>query len=53
MAKHLLTTTALSLNDITCQIGYIDTPSFLRKFHKLTGVTPGQYRKLHTDTDNT
>jgi AraC-like DNA-binding protein len=53
MARHLLTTTALSLNDITRQIGYIDTPSFLRKFHKLTGVTPGQYRKLHTDTDNT
>ncbi|NMO94445.1 helix-turn-helix domain-containing protein [Paenibacillus lemnae] len=36
------------LKDIITRVGYLDTPNFIRKFKKETGVTPGQYRKLHS-----
>lgn len=41
-----LTTTNDPLKDIIQRVGYLDTPSFIRKFKKETGHTPGQYRKL-------
>lgn len=43
---RLLKTTNAPLKDIIIQVGYLDTPNFIRKFKKETGYTPGQYRKL-------
>lgn len=42
---HHLKTTNAPLKDIIIQVGYLDTPNFIRKFKKETGYTPGQYRK--------
>ncbi|NEW09088.1 AraC family transcriptional regulator [Paenibacillus sp. SYP-B3998] len=50
---HLLKTTNDPLKDIIMQVGYLDTPNFIRKFKKDTGYTPGQYRKLYTNIDAT
>jgi YesN/AraC family two-component response regulator len=47
---HLLKTTNEPLKNIITQIGYLDTPNFIRKFKKETGLTPGQYRKLYSDS---
>jgi len=44
-----LKTTNDPLKDIILQVGYLDTPSFIRKFKKETGYTPGQYRKLYQE----
>ncbi|OBZ08629.1 helix-turn-helix domain-containing protein [Bacillus sp. FJAT-26390] len=43
---HQLKTTSAPLKDIIIQVGYLDTPNFIRKFKKETGYTPGQFRKL-------
>ncbi|MFB9328048.1 helix-turn-helix domain-containing protein [Paenibacillus aurantiacus] len=43
--KHRLETTSEPLKDIIVKVGYVDTPNFIRKFKKETGLTPGQYRK--------
>ena len=45
LAKHLLLTTSLSLQNIAYRCGYEDDKYFLRQFRKLTGMTPNQYRK--------
>ncbi|MFC4808570.1 helix-turn-helix domain-containing protein [Paenibacillus sp. GCM10023250] len=39
--------TSAPLKDIIERVGYLDAPNFIRKFKKETGLTPGQYRKLH------
>ncbi|MBR3630068.1 MAG: helix-turn-helix domain-containing protein [Oscillospiraceae bacterium] len=44
LAKHLLLTTSLSLQNIAYRCGYEDDKYFLRQFRKLTGMTPNQYR---------
>ena len=43
-AKRLLASTELTLQEIVNRIGYLDTSSFIRKFKKETGKTPGEYR---------
>lgn len=43
--KDRLLNTDDQIKDIVCQAGYIDTPSFVRKFKAMEGVTPGQYRQ--------
>ncbi|MGG6310879.1 helix-turn-helix domain-containing protein [Paenibacillus macerans] len=43
-----LTSTSDPLKDIIQRVGYLDTPNFIRKFKKETGLTPGQYRKLYS-----
>ena len=43
-AKRQLDATADPLRDIIQRVGYMDAPSFIRKFKKETGLTPGQYR---------
>ena len=43
-AKNLLENTDLTIKEIISQIGYLDASSFNRKFKKLTGYTPGEYR---------
>ncbi|MFS0871525.1 helix-turn-helix domain-containing protein [Paenibacillus xylanilyticus] len=49
---HQLQTTDTPLKDLIQEVGYLDTPNFIRKFKKETGLTPGQYRKLHRTTTN-
>lgn len=49
MAKGMLRETDMQLQDIVAQIGYTDVSSFIRKFKQDTGITPGEYRKLHQE----
>ena len=44
-AKHLLTTTELSVTDVAEQTGFADYNNFIQRFKKVTGHTPLQYRK--------
>ena len=41
----LLATTALSINDISVQLGYSDRTKFEKTFKKVTGITPATYRR--------
>jgi YesN/AraC family two-component response regulator len=43
--KELLVYTDKQVKDIVSEVGYMDTPSFLRKFKAAEGKTPGQYRE--------
>lgn len=45
--KKQLTETNEPIKNIVVQVGYKDVANFIRKFKKIVGVTPGQYRKLH------
>lgn len=47
IARNLLTTTTYSLRQIVEQCGYLDESNFARKFKKMEGVTPMNYRKLN------
>lgn len=44
LARKLLVTTDLSLNEIVRRVGYSDASAFIRKFRKHIGVTPATYR---------
>lgn len=44
-AKRLLLESGESVQEIGVQVGYPNVRSFMRVFKKLTGVTPGEYRK--------
>lgn len=44
-AVHLLSTTVMSISAIAEECGYEDYNYFLRQFQKVTGRTPGQFRK--------
>lgn len=48
-AKELLLTTSLPLKDIAEQVGYINVSSFIRRFKQLSGMTPGEYKKLKSN----
>lgn len=43
-ARRLLTTTATPLAEIAAVVGFYDQASFTRRFARLTGQTPAQYR---------
>lgn len=43
--KRLLEGTELPIQEIVSHIGYLDTSSFIRKFKRETGETPGEYRE--------
>ncbi|WP_010276219.1 helix-turn-helix domain-containing protein [Paenibacillus senegalensis] len=45
-ARALLIDTDWTLGEIIEQIGYTDSTNFIRKFKKLEGITPIQYRNL-------
>lgn len=47
-AKKLLISTEKPIKDIVNEVGYIDVSSFMRKFKKLEGITPGKYRELYS-----
>jgi two-component system response regulator YesN len=44
-AKQLLLKTVLKVNDIANKVGYIDPTYFFRKFRKVVGVTPLEFRQ--------
>jgi len=43
-AKELLSTTDMSIDDISIAVGYYNTSSFRRKFKQETGISPSQFR---------
>jgi len=45
LAKYLLAEPTLKLNEISLELGFAEPRSFYRWFNKLTGQTPGEYRK--------
>lgn len=45
-ARTLLLESHEELSDIASQLGYSNTPNFIRAFRSWTGITPGEYR-LH------
>lgn len=45
-AKRLLETTDLPVDEISHAAGYSDASFFRRLFKRLTGLTPGRYRKM-------
>ncbi|MDF2924208.1 MAG: AraC family transcriptional regulator [Paenibacillaceae bacterium] len=45
-AKELLLNGEENLMEITNEVGYVDVSNFIKKFKKMEGVTPEQYRKL-------
>ncbi|MEA4888578.1 MAG: AraC family transcriptional regulator [Clostridiaceae bacterium] len=44
-ACKLLVTTDRTITDITADCGFSDIKFFYQSFHKITGMTPGDYRK--------
>jgi AraC family transcriptional regulator len=48
-AKSLLQRPALSVTQVGIQIGFRETSSFTRAFHRFTGLTPTDYRRQRED----
>lgn len=46
-ACSLLETTTMPLQMVSESVGYYNENSFIRRFKQMTGVTPGEYRKIH------
>ena len=44
-AKFLLSSTELSVEGVADALGYYDTCYFIRQFKRITGTSPGRYRK--------
>ncbi|MEJ3747493.1 AraC family transcriptional regulator [Actinomycetes bacterium KLBMP 9797] len=44
-AKRLLLTTAQTVSDIVCGVGYSSVGTFTSKFTRVVGITPTQYRE--------
>ena len=49
--KRLLRETDDPIQSIVEGVGYIDMSSFIRKFKKMEGISPGQYRALHRSSN--
>ncbi len=47
-AKRVLANPALPLSDLALACGFSSQPHFSNAFKKQVGVTPGQFRELHT-----
>lgn len=45
-AKELLRDTNFVIRDILIEVGYVDESNFMRKFKKMEGMTPTQYRSV-------
>jgi transcriptional regulator GlxA family with amidase domain len=45
-AKRLLETSSTPVDEVSAQAGYADASFFRRLFKRLTGLTPGQYRRM-------
>ena len=46
LAKTLLSTTKMNIIDVAFECGYENERSFYRAFRQVTGMTPGEYRRL-------
>ncbi|MCD8069337.1 MAG: helix-turn-helix transcriptional regulator [Lachnospiraceae bacterium] len=46
-AKRLLSQTNMTVAEIAARLGYNNAQNFIRFFSKMTGVTPGKFRKLY------
>ncbi|UVI31236.1 helix-turn-helix domain-containing protein [Paenibacillus spongiae] len=46
VSKQLIGTTDLTLKEIMVEVGYVDSTNFIRKFKKIEGITPMEYRKI-------
>jgi len=44
-AQRLLATTRATLSEIAAKVGFYDQSHFTKRFRKVTGVTPSQYRR--------
>ena len=44
-AKFLLSSTSMSVEEVAEALGYYDACCFSRRFKRITGVSPGKYRK--------
>ncbi len=44
-AKLLLSSTSLSLEEISENLGYYDTCHFSKQFKRITGISPGKYKR--------
>ncbi|MDO5445270.1 MAG: PocR ligand-binding domain-containing protein [Eubacteriales bacterium] len=44
-SKQLLLLTDYTMTDIALSVGFSDQSYFCRVFHRITGITPGQFRK--------
>ncbi|MFB6340328.1 two-component regulator propeller domain-containing protein [Saccharicrinis sp. FJH62] len=51
-AKELIRGTDLIFSEVAYKVGYNDVSYFSRIFKKLTGVTPGEYKKEGETTEN-
>jgi AraC-like DNA-binding protein/mannose-6-phosphate isomerase-like protein (cupin superfamily) len=47
-SQSLLISTNMKIYDISYSLGYENQETFIRSFKKAFGVTPGQYRGMHT-----
>lgn len=47
-AKELLKTTVLSIGSIAEKTGYADEKYFQHSFKKIVGITPAQFRRIHS-----
>lgn len=48
-AKRLLRTTALTIDEVAEQVGYVGRVHFFRSFRAAEGMTPGEYRKQKSE----
>lgn len=48
-AKRLLETGVLPVDEISAEVGYSDASFFRRLFKRITGLAPGQYRRMFRD----
>ncbi|MEM6690339.1 MAG: AraC family transcriptional regulator [Planctomycetota bacterium] len=44
-AQQLLSQTELSISDVAARVGFFDQSHFTKRFRRMTGLTPLQYRK--------
>ena len=45
-AKQLLVDRNRNISDIADEVGFVDEKYFIKRFKRVTGLTPNEYRKL-------
>lgn len=48
LAMAMLKETALQVSEIMYRVGFVNTSHFIRSFKKITGMSPLEYREIHT-----
>jgi len=51
IAKRLLSTTKLSVNEVAMEVGYYNVNSFIRRFKQITEMTPGRFRAEYSNEE--